>query len=118
MKLAETPPTHCSVCFGQYVERRHVDFEVAWDGPVLKDEVAGGAGTTDVSIDDIIVCEECLKLAAAVIGLKDPDEMAEYAEAQEKRVDELLEKVRGLERHNGKLEEALASKKVLVGAGR
>jgi hypothetical protein len=29
------PPTMCSACFGQYPDRNHVDFEAAWDGPVI-----------------------------------------------------------------------------------
>jgi hypothetical protein len=118
VKLTETPPVRCSACFGQYVERRHVDFEAAWEGPTFKEGVAGEDGEVRnsilVSVDDLILCEDCLRAAAALIGLKDPDEVAEYAEGLEKRVDELLEQVRGHELHSKNLEAAVASKRELA----
>lgn len=107
-KLVEQLPEknpHCSVCHGQYGDRRHVDFNVAYDGPVINEE-----DNIRVVIDDLIICEECLKEGAAVIGLKDPDEVAEYAEQLEKRLDEAVERIRGLERHNEDLRAAVSSK--------
>jgi hypothetical protein len=122
MKLTETPPVRCSACFGQYPERRHVDFEAAWEGPTFKEGIAGEDGeilnAIPVSIDDLILCEDCLRAAAALIGLKDPDEVSEYAEQLETQRDELLEKVRGFERHSANLEASIASKRELTGAGR
>jgi hypothetical protein len=122
MKLTEIPPVRCSACFGQYTERRHVDFEAAWEGPTFKEGIAGEDGeilnAIPVSIDDLILCEDCLRAAAALIGLKDPDEVSEYAEQLETQRDELLEKVRGFERHSANLEASIASKRELTGAGR
>lgn len=113
VSLLETPPVRCSGCWGQYPERRHVDFESHWEGPTFREGVMGEDGevsnTINVSIDDLILCEDCLRVAAKLIGLVDPDEVAEYAEQLEKRADELLERNRGLEEHNKQLKAALAS---------
>lgn len=61
MRLAETLPVRCSACFGQKVGQLHVDFEAAWDGPILNDD------GMRVSIDDLFICEECLRDAAALL---------------------------------------------------
>lgn len=58
MRIAPIPPSHCSVCFNQDPDALHVDMEAATDGPVL--ETADGI---KVSIDDIIICETCLRRA-------------------------------------------------------
>lgn len=120
MKLTETPPVRCSACFGQYTDRQHVDFEAAWEGPTFKDGIVGPDGEITnsilVSIDDLIICDDCLRAAAALLGLKDPDELAEYTEQLEKQRDELLEKVRGHEQHAKNLEASLASQRELAGA--
>jgi hypothetical protein len=58
---------HCAACYGQYGDRRYVDFEAAYDGPVLE-------GAIKVAIDDLVICENCLTAAAKMIGLvKAPD---------------------------------------------
>lgn len=113
VSLLETPPVRCSGCWGQYPERRHVDFESHWEGPMFREGVMGEDGeisnTINVSIDDLVLCEDCLRAAAKLIGLVDPDEVAEYAEQLEKRADDLLERNRGLEEHNKQLKAAIAS---------
>lgn len=54
---------YCSVCYGQYPERVHIDFEAAYDGPVI-DEANG----MKHPIDDLVVCDECLIGAAMLLG--------------------------------------------------
>lgn len=68
--LAETPPLACSSCGTHTPDRRFVDFGAAWDGPMVP---APGdiAGAKLASIDDLVVCEECLTAAAGVLGLED-----------------------------------------------
>lgn len=63
MKLVPAPP-RCSGCFLQKTEERHVDFEASYDGPVIE-------GAPRVVIDELILCEACLTLAARQIGLGD-----------------------------------------------
>jgi hypothetical protein len=64
-KLADAPPAYCSSCFGR-PDGRYVDFEAAYDGPVVP-------GTpTPVPVDDLILCESCLREA---FRLLDPDDL-------------------------------------------
>jgi hypothetical protein len=63
MKLASSI-TYCASCHGQYLDRKHVDFDAYYDGPVIDT-----AGDIKVSIDDLIICDECLKNAGALVGL-------------------------------------------------
>jgi hypothetical protein len=65
IRLAETPPTHCASCFGQYPDRRHIDFGAYWDGPVFARDEGDVAGGAPIAVDDLVICEECLRAAAA-----------------------------------------------------
>jgi hypothetical protein len=110
-RLAETPPTHCSSCFGQYPERRHVDFQAAWDGPVIHDGVMTDDGVTNripVSIDELVICEECLTHGAKLLGLKEGQE-------NKRLLDSLAVLAAELEQaksYIATLEQAVAAKKV------
>lgn len=68
MRIASKNPPRCSVCFEQKPKEVHVDFNVAFDGPVIP-------GQPLVSIDDLIVCKSCLKQAAKLIGMSDKQEL-------------------------------------------
>jgi len=70
---------HCAACYGQYTDRRYVDFEAAYDGPVLD-------GAIKVAIDDLVICEHCLQAAAKMIGLvKAPDLVKALEETTKER---------------------------------
>lgn len=60
MRLTDTP-AYCASCFGQYPERRHVDMEAYFDGPVLD------ASGTKQAIDDLVLCEDCVREAAQLV---------------------------------------------------
>jgi hypothetical protein len=70
IRLTERPPVACASCYGQYTDRRHVDFGSSTDGAVLAgpSNIAGDKGQ---SIDEVIICDECLTAAAGLIGLED-----------------------------------------------
>jgi hypothetical protein len=77
VKIANPNPAFCAACYGQYSDRRHVDFEAAWDGPVFEGEGVhtgdGGARSKlPVGIDDLVICEDCLKSAAKLLGWAGP----------------------------------------------
>jgi hypothetical protein len=57
MKIADPKPVYCSSCFAQQPMKEHVDFQVAWDGPVINSD------GMRVPIDDLYVCEDCMLLA-------------------------------------------------------
>lgn len=106
IRLAERPPTHCASCYGQYVDRRYVDFGASYDGPVLEN-VAGGV---PASIDDLIVCEECLAAAARQIGYDDVTAKDEQIEQQAAQLQDLTERLAGALAYANKLEAAVAAK--------
>lgn len=72
-RLAETPPARCSACNLQRPEKRHIDFDAWWDGPVVEGGLATGEGVVRgprVSIDELVICEDCLRDAGRLIDLE------------------------------------------------
>lgn len=111
---AEIPPA-CSACFQQVPSERHVDFQVHFDGPfipgtdVLGEDAPEGTGTTSVTIDDLIICESCLKDAVELIGLGDVTEVSAALEEEKAKKADLAEQVEALTEKNAGLVEALAA---------
>lgn len=91
MKNIGKAGSYCASCYGQYTDRDYIDFESFWDGPVIDH-----ANGMKQPIDDLIICETCLKDAAKFIGLgyaKDlKDENRELGVALEKRDNKIKEK--------------------------
>jgi hypothetical protein len=112
IRLAGTPPTRCSACFCQVPDRQHVDFGAAWDGPTFPggDEVVGQVVT---AIDDLIICEECLRAGAELLGLEDPGDVARHARGTEQENEELREKLGGAMAYIAQLEAAAAARGIL-----
>lgn len=103
MRIAENPPPYCSVCFGSVPDRRFVDFEVAWDGPVL----GATAEHHGQPIDDLIVCESCLKIAFQVLDL---DQNSEAIERLETELVEARDSLRTEVKYRGTLEKAIGER--------
>lgn len=104
IRLAETPPTHCASCYAQDVEIAHVDFGAAYDGPTFHQEVAGGIQA--VPVDDLVICERCLRDAVACLPRAD-DELLHGLE--EENIG-LRERLQAALRYIAKLEEASEAK--------
>jgi|SRR5215831_2007676 len=62
-EIAGKTPPYCSSCFQQQFDKRHIDFSVAWDGGTLRD-----AGGTLITIDDLVLCEDCVRIASNVLS--------------------------------------------------
>lgn len=63
MRLADPQPAYCAACYQAPQGKRCVDFEAAYDGPVVP-------GTPEpVPVDDLVLCEDCL---GAAFGFLDP----------------------------------------------
>lgn len=106
MRIADPAPVYCSSCFSQKPHEVHIDFEVAWDGPVISQD------GLRLTIDDLICCKTCIVAAASVVGMVDADtdvatelknvaaKVAEERRARlsaERRVRELEREVAGFE---------------------
>jgi hypothetical protein len=101
MKIASPTPPYCSSCFQAKPALTHIDFESYWDGPIID-----GAGFKQ-PIDDLIICEDCLRVAGEVIGLGD------HAKLIEQR-NNLLTELKELRKYRIDTEERLERMKELV----
>jgi hypothetical protein len=94
MRIAHTPPVACASCFAQYPDKVHVDFESTWDGPVINND------GTNYSVDDLVICEDCMRAAMALMPSDDESatqkELAELREGYERLLDYQLKLQTGL----------------------
>lgn len=74
-------PMYCSACHGQYPERKHIDFDAAIDRGWYGNDPA-----THVTMDDLILCEECLRIGAELIGMMDTHAFMEKIQSLEARL--------------------------------
>lgn len=107
MRLLNTAPPHCAGCYDQKPQARHVDLEASYDGPVI---AGADPDHPPVVIDELVLCEGCLREAAKLIGLKDWAELQEQVDALQARNEQmesaLIERVSYID----KLEAAVAAK--------
>jgi hypothetical protein len=70
--IAEPPPPRCSGCFAPPTAEKlpFVDLGAAWDGPSIP-ALEGTVGVIAHHIDDLILCSECVRNAARLLGLDD-----------------------------------------------
>ena len=92
-----TLPMYCSACFGQYPERRHIDFDAACDrgyaAVMTKGRSLGEqSNAVPVAMDDLILCEDCLKDGAYKLGMIDGEE----AQRRQANLEARLEVTEGL----------------------
>ena len=75
-------PTVCAVCLQPPMafdpRPEYVDFGSAYDGPVIDDP---NAPAEKVYIDKIVVCEDCVKQAARLLGLDNVERYQQELEA-------------------------------------
>ena len=86
MKIADPRPAYCACCYqAPTVDQRnvYVDYEAAYDGPVIP-------GAADpVVIDDMILCEDCVKAAASLVGYEPGADLRGENTEKDKRIAEL-----------------------------
>lgn len=80
VKLSDPLPSHCAACFrGASVETRFVDMDSAIDRGQFVESHDGVVHHRD-SIDDLHLCEQCVREAADAIGYKPTLHEQQYAE--------------------------------------
>lgn len=102
MRLTETPPVQCSVCFQQNPQMLHVDMDAAYDGPLL--DISGARH----SADDIIICEDCLRAATGL--LPEATELRDAYEELYERYRQAVDYAAKVQAGIGNFEEALMLK--------
>lgn len=80
----------CSSCFVYQPRFTYVDFLVNWQGPLVARKTADGLDIDPLHIDELVLCENCIAEAGALIGLVKVDDV--------KRIEELEEEVLALRR--------------------
>jgi hypothetical protein len=80
MPQQRTDVSYCSSCFQAKPGTLHVDFDAAWDGPVLQDAVGEPITHT---IDELVICESCLEEAAKLIGMDRTPDAARVKELED-----------------------------------
>ena len=73
VRVASPNPAYCTVCYRPGSDPvRFVDFDAAVDGPVVLTEggTRGEYVGPMVSIDDLYVCEDCLRIGDQALGLE------------------------------------------------
>jgi hypothetical protein len=100
-------PIFCSACFNSQ-DVRHIDFDAASDRGYGKTEAI------EVAMDDLILCENCVKNGAELLGMTD-DAALKARVTQLERVNDLLEKrVVKSERYASTMEDLLGQKEINV----
>jgi len=104
IKLTGAAPSACSSCYGQYPERLHIDFGAAFDGPVL----FGKDGATLGQVDELIICDECLRAGADLLGLRSQGDLEAQVATLDAHAMTLAEKLAGAMVYIRKIEDAFA----------
>jgi Asp-tRNA(Asn)/Glu-tRNA(Gln) amidotransferase A subunit family amidase len=119
IRAVSPAPAYCSGCFGAKPLMRHVDFGAAWDGPMLPLPAdANVVGVVGHSIDDLVLCEECIATAAKILGLEDVALVRAERDQLETANDELHGRLRILEERCRQLEGLRANDDRLAAAFR
>lgn len=99
-RLAHTPPSHCAACFQAGAEKLYIDFEAAYDGPVIP-------GSPPMPVDDLILCDECLETAFTILDPKgqqqEIDRLNGLLDAAEQHTVSLEKQVHGLQETSNEL---------------
>lgn len=84
-------PVFCSACHGQWPDRIHVDFDAACDRGY------GESEGIQINMDDLILCEECLRDGARQIGMVDGETWQSERELLRERLAEMSERAQRAE---------------------
>ena len=73
-------PIHCSACFNSQ-DLRHIDFDAACDRGYANEEAV------QVVMDDLIICENCVRAGARLLGMEDEAVNADRIADLERKLD-------------------------------
>ncbi len=107
VKLAPMP-IYCAGCHGQNPELRHVDFDSALDRGYGKPE------TVQITYDEAVFCENCVKPGAELLGMIDGPAWEREKANLEKRVEVAESRVRQVERYSASLEDLALQRGVKI----
>ncbi len=107
VKLANMP-VYCAGCMNQQPELRHVDFDSALDRGYGKQEAV------QITLDDAIFCENCVKEGAELLGMINAEAWQKEKRILENRAKTAESRVRQAERANETLEDLALQRGVKI----
>jgi hypothetical protein len=96
-------PIYCSACFNSQ-DLRHVDFDAACDRGYANDEAV------QVTMDDLILCENCVREGARLLGMTDEQELHDKVEDLEAKLDATAKALRQARNYADTLEHAIGER--------
>jgi len=93
-------PAYCSACFAQDTSKIHIDMDAACD--------RGYGDDITINMDDLVLCENCVREAAMLIGMRDATESAKDIEVLGERVKRQAYLLKSANKRIGLLERLLA----------
>lgn len=93
-------PIHCAACFNSQ-EIRHIDFDAACDRG-YSDGVA-----IAVSMDELVLCENCVRVGAELLGMTASDTLRAELEDTKRKLDVQRKRQEQAQRYADTMEEAL-----------
>jgi len=100
-------PIYCSACFNQQAIR-HIDFDAACDRGYGKDEAV------NVAMDDLILCENCVREGAELLGMTPEGAKDDRIADLTARVDHAERERSKAERYAATLEDAVHQKGITI----
>lgn len=97
-------PVYCAACHGQNPKLRHVDFDAACDRGYGNDE------GVKIAMDDLILCENCVKEGARTLGIEDSRELKARVNDLERKHDVERKRREQAERYANTIEDAISNR--------
>jgi hypothetical protein len=98
-----TRPIYCSSCFNSE-PIRHIDFDAACDRGY------GNGEAVQVAMDDLILCENCVREGARLIGMTDDTDLKAHLENLKRKVEVERKGRVQAEKWAGTMEDALGAR--------
>jgi hypothetical protein len=97
-------PVRCAACFNQQPALRHIDFDAACDRGY------GNQETVQVSMDELVLCENCVKVGGELLGMTPENEKTIQINELERKLDVERKRREKAERYADTLEDAIGQR--------
>lgn len=103
-EINPTQANFCSACFNQDNKKRHVDFDAACDRGYGNDEV------TKITMDELVLCEDCIRAGGELVGLVIGDVLETEVEALKRKLEDETKLRKQAQNYADRLEDAFDSR--------
>jgi hypothetical protein len=93
-------PIYCSACFNSQ-DIRHVDFDASCDRGYANAEAV------QITMDDLILCENCVREGARLLGMTDEADLHEHCAELGRKLEQKDKALKQAQRYADTMEEAL-----------